>query len=76
MTPLEETMHILLREHTERAIREGIKQRSVTSIKKVRRLANDWIAVEEAIVGGVVKAVLPSILENYIDGRGYINLSP
>ena len=30
-------------------------------------MANDWIAIEEAIVGGVVRAVLPRILESYLD---------
>jgi hypothetical protein len=66
MVPAEETLHILLRECTERAIKHTLAIRKVRSQKAVQNVVNDWIAVEEAIVGGVVRALLPRILETYL----------
>ena len=65
MVPVEETLHILLREHTHRAIREQIKRQSGTDIKDVKRIVEEWVAVEEAIVGALVHVLLPSFLREY-----------
>jgi len=67
MTPLEETLHIVLREYTEWAIKNSLKLNSIKSMKEVKRIANDWMAIEEAIVGSVGFALFPFILKKYIN---------
>jgi hypothetical protein len=67
MVPVEETLHIALREHTERAIKDQLELRSVQGLGEVERIADDWMAVEEAIVGGLVHAMLPQFLEAHFE---------
>jgi hypothetical protein len=64
--PLEETLHIALREHTERAIRERVALSSVKDLKEVESISEDSIAIEEAIVGGLVHALLPDFVNRYV----------
>lgn len=66
MTPVEETLHIVLRPYTEKAIKNKIENSAVKTIKEVENIVEDWISVEEAIVGGLVHALLPIIIEKYI----------
>ncbi|GMQ79947.1 MAG: hypothetical protein BMS9Abin03_401 [Thermodesulfobacteriota bacterium] len=66
ITPVEETLHIVLRQYTERSIQDRIENRAVKTLKEVEAIVEDWICVEEAIVGGLVYALLPSIVEKYI----------
>jgi hypothetical protein len=66
MVPVEETLHIVLREHTERAIKDHLEYKPVHSLADVERIADNWMAVEEAIVGGLVHAMLPQFLEERI----------
>jgi len=63
--PVEETLHIALREHTERAIGQTVAGLDRKNLKSVQRIVEDWIAVEEAVVGGIVYLLLPLILEDY-----------
>jgi len=66
MVPAEETLHILLRKYTERAMKQTLAIRNARNQKAIQKIANDWIAVEEAIVGGVVRVLLPRILKAYL----------
>ena len=66
ITPVEETLHILLRQYTERSIQDRIENSAAKTIKEVEAIVEDWICVEEAIVGGLVYALLPSTVEKYI----------
>ena len=66
MVPAEETLHILLRKYTEAAIKQALAIRDVRSQKASQMVVNDWIAVEEAIVGGVVRVLLPRILKTHL----------
>jgi hypothetical protein len=66
MTPVEETLHIALRQYTERGIKDRIENSAVKTLKEVKAIVEDWISVEEAIVGGVAYALLPSIVEKHI----------
>jgi hypothetical protein len=59
MVPVEETLHIGMREHTERAIKDQLELKPVQGLGDVERIADDWMAVEEGIVGGLVHAMLP-----------------
>lgn len=63
MTPLEETVHIALREHTEKAIMgEIVRQDGIPSPEKIQQVVDDWLAVEEAIVGGLVYKLIPDVV--------------
>jgi hypothetical protein len=65
MVPIEETLHILLRDYTHRAIREQIKRNSVKDIREVKKIVDEWIAVEEALAGALVNVLLPSFVKQY-----------
>ena len=67
MVPAEETLHIAFREHTERAIRNALVGMDRQSPKNAQAIVEDWIAVEEAVVGGIVYLLLPPILEDYLE---------
>ena len=66
MTPVEETLHFLLRQSTEAAIRRTVETHGNCSPKEAEKIVDDWIAVEEAIVGGLVYHLLPPILERQV----------
>jgi hypothetical protein len=66
MTPVEETLHIVLRPCTENAIKDRIENSSIKTLKEINGVVEDSISVEEAIVGGLVHAVFPSIVQKYI----------
>ncbi|MDH3723063.1 MAG: hypothetical protein OET57_11715 [Desulfobacteraceae bacterium] len=66
MVPAEETLHIALRDSTESAIKKDVEQSHQRSLKSVEQIVEDWMAVEEAIVGGIVYRLLPHILEEHI----------
>ena len=62
MVPMEETFHIILRDPTQRAIKQEFPSDGTPDIGKVRFAVEEWISVEEAIVGGLVYALLPEFL--------------
>ncbi len=66
MTPVEETLHILLRQSTEAAIKAAVEARGTCSPEIAKKIVADWISVEEAVVGGLVYHLLPPILEEEI----------
>jgi len=67
MVPVEETLHIALREHTQQAILETLEKKAVQGLKGARKITEDWVSVEEGIVGGLVHSLMPRILDNYLD---------
>ena len=66
MTPVEETLHIVLRQYTEKSIKNRIENSSIKTSKELNRIVEDAISVEEAIVGGLIYAVFPSVVQKYI----------
>lgn len=63
MTPLEETLHIILRGYTEKAILAAINAKQQTpSVKEIEEIVEEWLAVEEAIVGGLVYSLVPDVV--------------
>ena len=66
ITPVEETLHIVLRSYTETAIKNRIQSSKVKTINEMESIVEDWIAIEEAIVGGLVYAILPSLIEKHV----------
>jgi hypothetical protein len=66
MVPAEETLHITLRAYTESAIKKAVEQSRQRSLKSVEETVEGWMAVEEAIVGGIVYRLLPHILKEHL----------
>ena len=64
--PVEETLHIGLRDHTEKEMKEQLSLGPVNSIRDVRRIVREWMTVEEAAVGGLVQALLPEFLNKHL----------
>ena len=67
IVPIEETLHIVLRPHTERAIRNELKSLAAVKTNDVKQIAEQWVAVEEALVGGLVNVFFPKIVSRYFD---------
>jgi hypothetical protein len=63
--PVEETLHIAVRKHTHRAIQEQFEADAGKGVEGLEGIVADWMAVEEALVGGVVHALLPRYLKSY-----------
>ena len=63
--PAEETLHIAVREHTHRAILEEFDANPSKAGEELEQIVADWLAIEEALVGGVVHALLPGFLKRH-----------
>jgi len=68
MTPAEETLHVLLRPFTEKAIEEKIKRSSQKNVKTVKVIVEERVAVEEAVAGSLVYKLLPQFLDKNLPG--------
>ena len=66
IVPIEETLHILLRSSTETAISDQLKQIKPQKIEQVESVIDHWMAVEEAIVGGLVAQLMPEIFSRFL----------
>jgi hypothetical protein len=60
--PVEETLHYLMGRHTDRQLRRQLLEDEVHQTAQVQEIANNWMAVEEAIVGGLVEHLLPALI--------------
>jgi len=67
IVPIEETLHIALRPHTEKAIRNELKNSAASETNDVEQIVERWAAVEEAVVGGLVNVFFPKIASRYFD---------
>ena len=65
IVPIEETLHILVRPATETAIQTDLALVKPTLLPEIQGIVDDWMAVEEAIVGGVVRQVMPKVLSRF-----------
>lgn len=66
IVPIEETLHILMRPYTESAMQAVLAQTKPTVLNDVQQVVDEWMAVEEAIVGGVVSQVMPDVLSRFV----------
>ena len=75
IVPIEETLHILMRPSTESAMLADLDQSKPTRLNDVQHIIDDWMAVEEAIVGGVVWQVMPDVLTRFVheDSAGLLS---
>lgn len=56
--PVEETLHYQLGKATDREIAVAMQNHPPESLAAAQRLAEEWMAVEESVVGGLVNRVL------------------
>jgi hypothetical protein len=56
--PVEETLHYILGRYTDQKVKSDLMQREAPKVAEVQHMADHWIAVEEAAVGGLVAALL------------------
>jgi hypothetical protein len=61
--PLEETFHFIMGQYTDRKIDEKLKRLDEPKVFEVQNLANHWMAVEEALVGGLVHKLLGDFIQ-------------
>jgi hypothetical protein len=66
IVPIEETLHILMRPFTETAMKAELEQTRPTRLDQVQQVVDDWIAVEEAVVGGIVWQVMPEVCARFV----------
>ncbi len=66
IAPVEETLHIALRDFTEEAIAHRLASRSNISRPFIDQVVEEWLAVEEAAVGGLVRQLMPEIMARYL----------
>ena len=68
IAPIEETLHISLRDTTEEAIKNRLSRCPPDSLADIEAVVEEWMAVEEAAVGGLVSALLPGVLDRFLEG--------
>jgi hypothetical protein len=68
IAPIEETLHIALRGATEEAIRTRLTEQPPSTRTDTETVIEEWLAIEEAVVGGLVSALLPEILDRFLEG--------
>jgi hypothetical protein len=73
IAPVEETLHIALRGATERAVQKAAARRPLSS-EELIALADEWLAVEEAVVGGMVRRLMPELLARHFHTIGAATL--
>ncbi len=66
IVPIEETLHIALRGSTEEAIVAALQREKPELLTDVERIIEECMAVEEAMVGGLVSRLLPDVFERYL----------
>ncbi|GEM_PF-585316 len=69
IAPIEETLHIALRRATEKAIKARLTSQPPSSRAHIEAVVEEWLAVEEAVVGGLVRMLLPGILERFLEAE-------
>lgn len=63
--PIEETLHITLRPYTEAAIEAQVDQAGAKTLQAVRNIVAQWIAVEEAVAGGLAYYYFPRVADKF-----------
>jgi len=74
IAPIEETLHIALRGATEEAIRTRLTEKPPSTRAGIEAVVEEWLAVEEAVVGGLVSTLLPDILDQFLAGDATIDI--
>lgn len=70
IVPVEETIHVLLRAHTEDAIQTSLTAVQPENASRIEEIVNEWVSIEEAVVGGLVFSLMPEVYRRHFRGRG------
>jgi hypothetical protein len=68
IVPIEETLHIVLRPATEKAMHSELTDLKPEKLHEVNAVIDHWMAIEEAVVGGLVWQIMPEILDLFMHG--------
>lgn len=68
IAPIEETLHIVLRPATEKAMHTTLTDLQPEKLDELNAVIDHWMAIEEAVVGGLVWQIMPEILDLFIHG--------
>jgi hypothetical protein len=68
IVPIEETLHIILRSATEQAMHEDLTSLKPEKLQELNKVIDHWMAVEEAVVGGLVWQIMPELLAQVAHG--------
>ncbi len=63
--PIEESLHFILGESTDQHIAAELARGKDLTVFAVQQIADHWIAIEEAIVGGILHQVLEDFIKEY-----------
>lgn len=63
--PVEETFHYILGPCTDLKIVDELRRKKIDTVVEVEKLADHWLAIEEAIVGGLVYLLLKEYTPKY-----------
>ncbi|MBL0715396.1 MAG: hypothetical protein JJV98_17035 [Desulfosarcina sp.] len=66
IAPIEETLHIALRRSTENAIKRRLDTQPPETLPAIEQIIEEWLAVEEAAVGGMVRQLMPEIMDRFL----------
>lgn len=64
--PAEETFHLVLRAYTHQAIEAELNGNGPPGSARIKKTVKDWMQVEEALVGGLVRYLLPQFLNERV----------
>jgi len=64
--PIEETLHISLRPYTEAAIAAQADRVGAKTLPAARKIVANWIAVEEAVAGGLAHHYFPRVADKFL----------
>jgi hypothetical protein len=66
IAPIEETLHIALRRATEDAIKRRLVTQPAATHLAIDQIVEEWLAVEETAVGGLVRKLMPEIMTRFL----------
>lgn len=75
IAPIEETLHIAFRGATEEAIRTRLTEQPPSTRTDIEAVVEEWLAIEEAVVGGIVSFLLPDILDQFLEGDAAVDIA-
>lgn len=64
--PIEETFHFVMGKYTDQKIAAELGEKSNRSVSEVEKVANYWMSVEEALVGGLSWSVIKDFARKFL----------
>lgn len=74
--PVEETFHLVMGKYTDQKITAELQEKSNRSVYEVEKVANYWMSVEEALVGGLSWSVMQDFAKKFLKNLPQSALRP